>query len=86
MDVEIFFLLNGNITCFCKTQEDFVARQHGDNLIIGDLAARFHGTDVKISALEGGTPIGKEIGKKGPIGLGDILASKSEADEEREML
>ena len=36
--------------------------------------------------MEGGTSIGKEIGKRGPIDLGDILALKLEAYDEREML
>jgi len=36
--------------------------------------------------LEGGKEIGKEIAKRGPIDLGDILASKPEADDECEMM
>ena len=86
MHVEVFFLHDGKISCFHKTHEVFVVRQHGDNLIRGDLAARFHGADVKIGVLEGGISIGKEIGKRRPIDLGDITASKSEADDEREVL
>jgi len=42
--------------------------------------------DVKIGVLEGGTSIEKEIRKRGPIDLGDILALKSEADDEGEVL
>ena len=86
MHITVLFLPNGNITCFHKTHEVFVARQHRYNLIRGDLATRFHGADVKIGVLEGGTSIGKEIGKRGPIDLGDICAHKVEADDEREML
>jgi len=85
MHIRVLFLLNGNISCFHKTHEVFIARQHRDNLIRGDLASRFRGTDVKIGMLEGGTSIGKEISKMGPIDLRDILASKSDADDEREM-
>jgi len=65
--------------------EVLVARQHQDNLITGDLASRFYCTDVKIGVLEGGTSIGKEINKRGPI-LGDIFALESEADGEGEVL
>ena len=85
MNIEVFFLLNGNISCFHKTHEVFIARQHRDNLIRGDLASRFRGTDVKIGMLEGGTSIGKEIGKRGPIDMRDVLASKLDANDEREM-
>src|SRR6266540_2475454 len=84
--IEVQFLLNRNITCFHETHEVFVARQHGDNLVRRDLASHIHGMDVKVSVLEGGKSIGKEIAKRGPIYLGDILASKPEADDECEML
>jgi len=84
--INVHFLVNGDITRFHKTHELSVARQHRDNLIRRDLASRFRGTDVKVSVLEGGGSIGKEIGKRGPIDLGDILASKPEADDECEML
>ena len=36
--------------------------------------------------LERGMSIGKEIGKRGPIDLGDIPASKLQADDKSEML
>ena len=77
----IHIFLNGNITCFDKTHEVVVARQQGHNLINGDLASRFHGTDVKIGVPEGGTLTGKEIGKKGPINVDDTLAPKLVADD-----
>jgi len=80
------FLNNGNMTGFDKTHEVFAARQRGDNLIRGDLASRFHGTDVKIGVLGEGTSIGKEIGKKGPINLGDTLGTKSVAEDQSEVL
>jgi len=85
MHIRVLFLLNGDISCFHKTHEVFIARQHRDNLIREDLASRFHGADVKIGMLEGGTPIRKEISKRAPIDVGDILASKLDADDEREM-
>jgi len=36
--------------------------------------------------LEGGKSIENEIGKRGPVDLGGILASELEADDEGEML
>jgi len=42
--------------------------------------------DVKVGVPEGGMSMGKEISKRRPVNLGDILAHKSEADDEREML
>ena len=84
MNIEVFFLLNGDI-CFHKTHEIFIARQHRDNLIRGDVASHFRGADVKIGMLKGGTSIGKQIGKRRPIDLRDVLASKLDADDEREM-
>ena len=86
MYIEVVFLLNGNISCFHKIHEVVVARQHRDNLIREDLASCFLGKDVKVSVLEGGTSIEKEICERGPIDLGDILAHKWEADDEGEML
>ena len=86
MHAAALFLLNGDTTCFHKVHEVFVARQHRENLIRGDLASRLHGMDVKIGVLEGGTSIEKEVGKRGPIDLGDIFARKSEGDDEGEML
>ena len=85
MHIKVRFLFNGDISCFHKIHEVFVARQHRDNLIRGNLASRFRGTDVKIGVLEGGTSIGKEIGKRRPIDVGDILVSKSDAEDERDM-
>ena len=85
MHIEALFLLNGNITCFYKAHEVSAPRQHGDNLARRDFASPFRSADIKISVLEGGTSIGKEIGKRGPIDLGGI-PSKSEADDEGEIL
>ena len=84
--MHVKFLLNRDITCFHKIHEIFVAGQHGDNLIRGDLAFPFHNMDVKVGVPEGGMSMGKEISKRRPVNLGDILAHKSEADDEREML
>ena len=50
------------------------------------MAFRFHGTDVKIGVLERGKSIGKETSKRGPVDLGNILAPKSKANNERKML
>ena len=86
MHIKVLFLPNRNTTCFHKVHEVFIARQHRHDLVRGDLASRFYGTDVKVGVLEGGTSIEKEICKRGPIDSGDILALKSEADGEGEML
>ena len=85
INVHVKLLLNRDITCFHKTREIFVVGQHGDNLIRGDLAFPFHNMDVKVGVPEGGMPIGKEIGKRRPVNLGDLLAYL-EAKDEREML
>ena len=79
-------LLNGDITCFHKIHEGFATRQHGVNLIKRDLASRCHSTDVKVGVLEGGKSTRKEAGKRGPIDISDTIASKLEADDQREML
>ena len=81
----VLFLLDGEATCFHKTHETFVARQHGDNLVRTDTTSRFHGTDVQVDVLEGGMSIGKEIDKRGPVNLGDIPVSKLEADNKSEI-
>ena len=86
MCAEVLSLLNGNISSFNKFHKVFVVRQHRDNLIRGDLAPGFCRMDVKIGVLERGTSIEKEIGKRGQIDLRDILALKSEADGEGEVL
>ena len=77
--IKVHFLLN--ITCSGKTHEVFAARQHGSSLIKRNLVSHFHGTDVKIGVLEG-----SRSERKWEVDLGDIVASKPDANDDHEML